>query len=204
MAERFVTIQGRRFRWSAAEGLEPDVVLTLQNWIIKMARTYLPKAMALHFDMDDLIQAGNIGALKAARTWNPKCKTKFITWATFRIRDEMGKLCRGKCTYSLDGNCDGCDSNNDCDRCDRKINVAYMSERRDATLDAAQILSKLTPRDRHLLTLYYGIKRDKPATARDIASYCGVSPQTIYLRVNAALMKAMNQVEQMKWVKNAK
>ena len=40
-------------------------------------------------EMSDLIQAGNLGLLQAARTFSPKCGAPLAGYAKFRIRGEM-------------------------------------------------------------------------------------------------------------------
>ena len=183
-----VTIQGRNYNWSEGEGLDPNAVLTLQGWIKKVARLYLPKAAALNIEFDDLIQAGNIGALNAARTFRPERSTSFLTWANYRITDEMQRLCRHPVAISLDAHvCGGADSAPISEQIPDTVNQAVSI---DAAMQVKRLMSKLSRPEQILLSQYFGLgKNKKPMSLRAIGKQLGLSGQSISNRINKAIYK---------------
>jgi RNA polymerase sigma factor (sigma-70 family) len=182
-----VTIQGQIFDWDETNGLDPSAILTVQNWIKKLARRYFPRAASLNMEMDDLIQAGNMGALKAARTYRPECGAAFLTWANFKISDEMRRLCRQSLTLSL-GDPESAEHSG---RTAEQIgDPTDQTGGTDNKLLLAQLMRKLSKHERALLTQYYGLGPNrKPQSLRLLGKKYGVSAQCVSNRVNRALHK---------------
>jgi DNA-directed RNA polymerase specialized sigma24 family protein len=67
----------------------------------RVARDYQKLAATYGAGLDDLLQAGFLGALRAAQTWRPG-GLAFGAWASLRARDAMRHLCRGVFCLSLD------------------------------------------------------------------------------------------------------
>lgn len=177
-----VLINGQPYAWSETEGLSPDAVLTLQPWIITLAGRYSRKARTLHLDFEDLIQAGNLGALKAARTYDPRHGRTFLSWATPRIKDELNALCRCPVSDSLDsGGPDG-----------QAVDVEAEGDATGDTvaLEAAQIVSRLPVKDKAVLTRYYGLNGHKPQPATAIGRTLGLSGARTGQIVSNALVRA--------------
>jgi RNA polymerase sigma factor (sigma-70 family) len=181
-----VTIQGHAFEWNEADGLDPMAIGTLRNWILRQAKRFLRRGVILNLEMDDLIQAGNMGALKAARTFRPERSARYLTWANFNIVNEMRRLCDQEVHRSLDNSVgsQGC---------------PVMKEMADPTDDAGmaeskmllcKLLKKLDKCERRLIAEYYGIgvNRD-PQTLKRLAGKYGVTSQCIADRLNKALCK---------------
>ena len=67
-----------------------EVIRQYKGWVYRIAKRYasfLENTGA--FDMEDLIQAGNIGLLEAQKTYNPERGKNFIGWSFFYIRNAM-------------------------------------------------------------------------------------------------------------------
>ena len=58
------------------------------KFIIKIAKNYKSK---YNVALEDLIQTGLLGMTKALRNFNPEKNIKFITFASFYIKDEILK-----------------------------------------------------------------------------------------------------------------
>ena len=89
--DAFVTVNGKQFRHSQTNGLCVEAVLELEGFIRSEASKYLHSYPGCLLDFEDLVQEGRIGALKAAKRFDPSRKVQFITFASFSIRSEMGQ-----------------------------------------------------------------------------------------------------------------
>ncbi|MDR2697217.1 MAG: sigma-70 family RNA polymerase sigma factor [Holophagales bacterium] len=183
-----VTIQGQIFDWDETNGLDPSAILTVQNWIKKLARRYFARAANLNMEMNDLIQAGNMGALKAARTYRPEYGAGFLTWANFKISDEMRRLCRHLPTLSLEAAAESAEY--------LGRSAEHIADPTDQTkgtenkLLLGQLMRRLNKHERALLTQYYGLgSKRKPQSLRLLGKKYGVSAQCVSNRVNRALHK---------------
>jgi RNA polymerase sigma factor (sigma-70 family) len=68
-----------------------ELVRHNQRLIADVAVRYLH--MAGDNDIDDLMQAGNVGLLRAIRKFEPGRNLKFSTYATYWVRAEIARLC---------------------------------------------------------------------------------------------------------------
>lgn len=62
-----------------------DLVLRNQRLVYYFANRYESRGVAL----EDLVQEGNLGLIRAARTFDPERHVKFITYATWWVRRYM-------------------------------------------------------------------------------------------------------------------
>jgi len=177
-----VTIQGKPYNWSAQDGLDTEAVMTLQAWIVECAKKYLSTANKLHLELDDLIQAGNIGALKAARTYDPAHDCKFITWATPKIHTELMALCSPRFTQHLS------------EDVATDIETAPQS---DMDIVVSQVLERLSDKDREILAAHYGIGH-APITQSDIAKAHRLSTPRINQKIYRALVRARLELKNVK------
>ena len=179
-----MTIQGRDYGWSAERGLDPEAVLAIQPWIVRSAQPFRQKAKALHIEMDDLIQAGNVGALRAARTFDPAFGRTFLSWATHKIKDELHALCRRPFEFSL--------SQDDWGEGDQVADAEteLRHARNHHAVLTAQILGKLPSRDKALLIKYYGLHTGRPCTVATIAARHGRSSSAVSQGLARAHLKA--------------
>jgi RNA polymerase sigma factor (sigma-70 family) len=173
-----VTIQSRAYRWSRKDGLDPEAVTALRPWIIKCAKPFLRRAADQHIEMADLMQAGAVGALQAARTYDPGRKKAFVTWATYSIRRGMHSLCAGAYTVPLDGR-----------------DEASEAEAPPLSLDVPRVLASLPRRDRELINQHFGLLTGRPLSLAAIAKERGQAAPTVGQRLNRALQKARQLME---------
>lgn len=84
-----VQVLGRSYTWTPEGGLDPAVVETVEGWIRRQAHTHAQTASRRGLDLEDLLQAGRLGALCAARRFDP-CRTNtFLTYARWWIRQAV-------------------------------------------------------------------------------------------------------------------
>lgn len=95
-----VEVQGRFYVWSPEEGLDPAVVLTVRGYIYQQALRLAGPAHGLGLSLDDLIQEGNLGALMAARRFDPARGVRFLTYAGWWVKQRMLYVL-GKDTISI-------------------------------------------------------------------------------------------------------
>jgi hypothetical protein len=97
-----VAVGAGAYAWTEAEGLDAAAVLEAGAMIGRLAKGYIRKAQAVGAGRDDLVQAGYVGALRAARTYRPDRGMGFLGWAANRARDEMRRLMKPRLALSLD------------------------------------------------------------------------------------------------------
>lgn len=171
MNQTTVTIQGRDYAWNAKDGLCPEAVLTLEVWIACKAKPYLRKAVALGFDMDDLKQAGHIGALKAAKSYKPETGVPFLAWATNRIKDELNSLCKDPVTAILTDAVDVPDT----DRTGENEQSIYLT----------QLMTRLPNKHSNVLTSFLTVAGEK-SPVRAFAEKHNITYNTAQKRLNCA------------------
>ena len=84
-----VHIEGRDFVWTPGEGLDPEVVMTVDRFIWWKANALRRAAAQAGLSLDDLAQEGRLGALRAAQRFIPNDNNKFLSFACFHILPKM-------------------------------------------------------------------------------------------------------------------
>jgi RNA polymerase sigma factor (sigma-70 family) len=84
-----VPIQGRDYLWTPEQGLDPEAIQTVDLWIWRGANRLRQVAARCGLSVDDLAQEGRLGALRAARDYDPARGAKFLTYAYYWIRHYM-------------------------------------------------------------------------------------------------------------------
>lgn len=84
-----VVVRGREFFWTAKDGLDSAVVETVEGWIWSRARKLAYPAAKEGLALEDLVQAGRMGAFEAARRFDPRHDSNFLTYADRWIRRRM-------------------------------------------------------------------------------------------------------------------
>jgi len=134
-------------------------------------------------DQDDLISIGTIGLIKAINTYNPDRNIKLATYASRCIENEilmhLRKVKRSAGEVSLSEALDTDQDGNSLSLMDVIRVDDNMLEELDAR-DACQkvrlcVAQCLTPREREIITLRYGLSGTAPQTQREIAARCGIS-----------------------------
>lgn len=77
---------GFRIREGDESAVEPLVKANLR-FVIFIAKRYFARTVRVPFD--DIVAAGNIGLVKAARKWDPSLGFRFCSFAVWQIRYEM-------------------------------------------------------------------------------------------------------------------
>jgi len=167
-----VEVNGQNYLWTAEDGLDTAAVLELHRWIVTIALNYRRKAELLNFDMTDLIQAGYIGALRAAATYDPTKGASYITWATYKITEEISEQCRWPIVESIENR-----------------EIADVSSFADAELEmeVSKYLSAIPTSDRDILAHRFGLHGRDAKPFRQLAHENHVAPSTTQQKINAAL-----------------
>lgn len=84
-----VLVNGRTYFWTAPAGLDPAVVRDVEAWIRRRANGFASAARMRGLDLDDLLQEGRAGVLRAAQSFNPGAGTTFLHYADYWIRQAM-------------------------------------------------------------------------------------------------------------------
>jgi RNA polymerase sigma factor (sigma-70 family) len=176
----YVEVNKVKYKWEEKKGLDPNAVLGIERLIIKLAMPFLPIALALGYDLKDLLQAGYIGALLSCRTYLPARKAKFTTWAVYKILEEIRHLCKHPFTKSLD---EIGPESEPADPADFECNADPAVEK------TTQILSKLPMEDREILEQYFGLGKNKKRSLKEMARERGCSASTMNTRINEILCK---------------
>ena len=83
-----IPVRGREYLWTPKAGLDPAVVATVEGWLRRTALALVQTASRRGVDLDDLLQAGRLGALEAARRFDP-AQRNYLTYAKYAIRRHM-------------------------------------------------------------------------------------------------------------------
>lgn len=86
--EMQLALDAGSYRWSPEAGLDPAVVETVEPWIRQVAGQLSYPAAQAGLTVEDLVQEGRMGALLAARSFDP-AYTKWLAFAKLRIRGAM-------------------------------------------------------------------------------------------------------------------
>lgn len=84
-----VTVNNQDFSYTREGGLENSSVVQLTAYIRREAMKFLYCYPFSSVDLEDLIQEGHLGAIKAAKRFNPDHGVQFITYAAYSIRAAM-------------------------------------------------------------------------------------------------------------------
>ncbi len=152
-------------------------------------------------DLEDLVSIGTIGLIKAIGTYRLDKNIKLATYASRCIDNEilmyLRKTKRKKTevsfedslSYDTDGNelhledVLGTDKDLVTKGLDDELNKKLMMEE----------ISKLTPRDKQIIELRYGLNRKKEMTQKDVATLLGIS-QSYISRIEKKVIKKLKNI----------
>ena len=148
-------------------------------------------------DQDDLISIGTIGLIKAVDTYMPESGTRFATYASKCLQNEILMYFRSRkksaCEVSLNETIDTDKDGNPLTYMDIICCEDTIADDLDAKTKSAQALQLingiLTDRERTVIVLRYGIGDIKPVTQRKIAQMLGISRSYVSRIEKAALDK---------------
>ncbi len=150
--------------------------------------------------IEDLVSIGTIGLIKAVNTFDPQKKIKLATYASRCIENEiLMHLRRNNKTRSeisfdeplnidWDGNelllSDVLGTDND---------VIYKSLEEEVDKKLLQIaMKKLTPREKKIMELRFGLKGENEKTQKEVADFLGIS-QSYISRLEKRIIKRLKK-----------
>ena len=138
------------------------------------------KYYAAHASQDDLISIGTIGLIKAVDTYDPVRASKFSSYASRcienELRMELRRVRREGTMLSLQEPLEG--SEGQLTLADTLPDPAVMEDACEQRADAARLrklLTTLPPREQQVLTRRYGLDGRPPCTQQEIAGEMGIS-----------------------------
>ena len=152
---------------------------------------------------EDLISIGTIGLIKAINTFNPVKKIKLATYASRCIENEILMYFRSQrklqgevsLTETLETGGDG-NSLSLMDVLAVDDDLLEELDTRDACRKVRRCVQTcLTPRERLVITLRYGLDERPPRTQREIAAQCGISRSYVSRIEKRALEKLGEAME---------
>lgn len=157
---------------------------------------------------DDLISIGTIGLIKAIDTFDIDKGKKFSTYGARCIENEIlmhfRKLKKSECEVSLSDSFEGDGSENDLTYSDIASDPAVFDEEIDNRLlqqDIDTALAKLlTPRERLIVILRYGLKGQRAHTQMQVAKHLGISRSYVSRIEKGALQKLRTHFETLQHV----
>ena len=152
-------------------------------------------------DLEDLVSIGTIGLIKAVNTYRLDKNIKLATYASRCIYNEILMYLRktkrkrtdisfeDSLSYDADGNelhledVLGTDSDIVTKGLDDELDKSMMLEE----------IEKLTPRDKEIIELRYGLNGKKEMTQKDVASLLGIS-QSYISRIEKKVIKKLKSI----------
>lgn len=187
-------------------GLAPGEVLGIQNFLYKMAHGFVGSRKWASVDakremVEDLAQAGMIGALEAARTFDPGRGCKFITFAAPHARGRMLDLIDRECVLQKHISYEsGRGPEDDSENLEDGLAIKTFMESRLAENEGsfhrnlqveflqkrlAAILPTMTPKDRKVFVHVHGLGRDA-ASIPTLAERWGIGSGALRARLDRA------------------
>lgn len=152
------------------------------------------KYYATSAGQDDLISIGTIGLIKAVDTFDPDRASKFSSYASRcienELRMELRRIRREGTQLSLQDPLEG--AGDQLTLADTLPDPAVMEDDCEQRADAArlrQMVDTLPPRERELLVLRYGLQGKPPQTQQQVAAQFGISRSYISRLEKRALAK---------------
>ncbi len=171
---------------------------------LRLVAHIVKKYYATGADPDDLVSIGTIGLIKAIRTFRPDKKIRLSSYASRCIDNEILMYFRSVRKTSRDISInEEIDSDSDgnaltlmdimsvddtiVDELDRKLKTEHLSE---------YIREVLSPRERLIIRLRYGLDGNSPLTQREVASLLKISRSYVSRIEKKALTALRKRYEQ--------
>ena len=138
-------------------------------------------------ELDDLISVGTIGLIKAINTFNADKNIKLATYASRCIENEilmyLRKVSRIKGEISLDEPLNVDWEGNELllsDVLGTDSDIVYKDmENADETRTLREAIERLSPRERQIMDLRFGLKGEEELTQKEVADVLGISQSYI-------------------------
>jgi len=187
---------------SAQGDLEARNILIERN--LRLVTHVMKKYFSQTSDQEDLISIGTIGLIKGISTFDPSKGARLATYAARCVENEILMYFRSQRKTAQDVSLSeyietGKDGNalslmevvaSDEDLFD-DLSTREMVEKLRKAMDKC-----LTERERHVLTLRYGLGGCKPQPQREIAAQCGISRSYISRIEKKALQKLEEELKE--------
>ena len=149
---------------------------------LRLVAHIVKKYYAVSGEQDDLISIGTIGLIKAVETYNLEKKTKFATYASRCIENEILMYFRARRKtagdVSLEDPLDTDRDGNSLTLMELVSDEEDIITRLDLTLKAEKlrkVFGVLEGREQRVLRLRYGLDNRPPMTQREVARKLGIS-----------------------------
>ncbi len=150
---------------------------------LRLVSHIIKKYYSSYENPDELLSIGSLGLIKAVDSFKPSFGTRFATYASKCIQNEILMFFRSKKRSGMEV------SINDTIDVDKDgnpltyLDIISVEESIEADLDLKGHIEKirtlvdelLPPREREIIVLRYGLKGYKPRTQREVAAYLGIS-----------------------------
>ncbi|MBR6555569.1 MAG: RNA polymerase sporulation sigma factor SigK [Clostridia bacterium] len=171
---------------------------------LRLVAHIVKKYYASRADQDDLISIGTIGLIKAVNSYQPDKKIKLATYSARCIENEIlmyfRSLRRQATEVSLSDPIDSDKEGNPLSLLDIlscEDHVLEDLEQGDQQRLLRQFMTEsLTPRERRVLELRYGLSGAGPMPQREVADACGISRSYISRIEKKALSKLARRFEE--------
>jgi len=172
------------------------------DWLIGVVMKSIPGWMVYKMTkkglMDDLLQEGRLGVLRAAKSFNPQRGVKFPTYASFWIRSFLTRY-TNKMFHPI----------NMPDRGKIELGFSEIFEETLVTNDlnenelstsVRQIVNKLPEQHRELIISRWGLDGAPPQSNQEIGDAIGLTRQAIDLRYKKAVANLKKIAEDQTWL----
>ncbi|MDD6093642.1 MAG: RNA polymerase sporulation sigma factor SigK [bacterium] len=152
-------------------------------------------------DLEDLVSIGTIGLIKAINTYKLDKNIKLATYASRCIYNEilmhLRKIKRKKTEISFEDSLSyDADGNElhleDVLGTEKDIVTKGLDEELDKSIMMEEI-EKLSPRDKEIIELRYGLNKKKEMTQKDVAKLLGIS-QSYISRIEKKVIKKLKNI----------
>lgn len=184
-----VRVEGQDFTWTPDEGLDPEVVMTVKGFIWWKAHALSRPAAQAGLSVEDLVNEGFLGALRAAQRFLPTASNKFLSFACYHILERMHtaigarevylplkhrKAHRQAGTTPVVGSLESYGAEGRTMKAEPLAAEAEANEERDLVRAA---LGNLAARDRQILEGLFGIGGREAMTLSEIGAEMGFTKQ---------------------------
>lgn len=154
---------------------------------------------------EDLISIGTIGLIKAINTFNPDKKIKLATYASRCIENEilmyLRKNSNRKTEVSIDEPLNVDWDGNELllsDILGTDGDIIYQSIESEVDKQLLTIaLTKLSPRERNIMELRFGVNRKKAKTQKEVADLLGISQSYISRLEKKIILRLKKEISKM-------
>ena len=152
-------------------------------------------------DLEDLVSIGTIGLIKAINTYRLDKNIKLATYASRCIDNEIlmylrkTKRKKGEVSFedSLSYDADGNELHlEDVLGTDKDVVTKGLDDELDKNMMLSEI-EKLNPRDKEIISLRYGLNKNKEMTQKDVANLLGIS-QSYISRIEKKVIKKLKGI----------